>query len=84
MNFKRVDLDHVDKTLRENADELRRIGELEGLEQQGYASAPILVAASGLPQEEVLKRLVQRGSGDVTDDDLHRTIGVIRWLIDNR
>ena len=68
--------------LAESRDEMDRINLIADLEEQGYAAGPVLVHASGATPEQLLASIIL--TAEDNEVNVPRSIGVIRWCLDQR
>jgi len=62
----------------------KEIEKVENLEQQGYEAAPLLAKMAGIDAETLLFGTVSAGEDSSKPGNVMRTIGVIRWCLDQR
>ena len=62
-------------------DEFQRLKEIEGLEEQGYASGPVLSNLLGLTPAELLESILNMKERQ-SADNATRDEGVKRWCLD--
>jgi hypothetical protein len=80
-----MNIKDIDKALAEHAEALNAIRDtVADFEEQGYAAGPILASTVGLEPGELLLHMLSTSCFDDSKDDLQRTVGVLRWCLDNR
>ena len=70
-----------------NADVMQRLEEINRLadfEEQGYQSAPILAQLLDMKPGELALRTLTTCRADDVVANYQRTLGLIRWCLDNR
>lgn len=72
-----------------NSDEITgRLREIDAtvldFEEQGYQAAPLLMQMAGIDPEKLMLATVMAGEPEGPLDNVKRTIGVIRWCLDQR
>ena len=79
-----MNIKDIDKALAGHAEALNAIRDIGSPEGQGYASGPIIASTVNLEPGELLLLLlsVNRSSDSLADQQ--RTVGVLRWCLDNR
>ena len=76
--------EHVDNVMTQHAEILTAIQEIGSHEEQGYATGPIIADATYLSPGELLIHMLTTTRQSDSRVDLERTVGVIRWCLDNR
>jgi hypothetical protein len=76
--------ERIDNKMTQHAEILAAIQEIEDFEEQGYATGPIIADATYLSPGELLIQMLTTTRQSDSRVDLERTIGVIRWCLDNR
>jgi len=79
-----MNIEDIDEVLKVHAEQLNAISELDNHEEQGYASGPIIASTVDLSPGELLLQMLSVTNFDDSLADQQRTVGVLRWCLDNR
>jgi hypothetical protein len=75
----------ADAAITKHGATLRAIGKLDSFEEQGYHAGPIIAEAVSMePGKLVYEIMLNAVKDSDSPQDLQRTLGVIRWCLDNR
>jgi hypothetical protein len=79
-----MNIEAVEKALSEHAEALNAIKDIDSHEEQGYASGPIIASTVNLAPGQLLLQMLSVTRPDDSLADQQRTVGVLRWCLDNR
>jgi hypothetical protein len=79
-----MNIEDIDEVLKAHAEAFNAIRDISSFEEQGYAAGPILASTVGLEPGELLLYMLSASCFDDSKDDLERTVGLVRWCLDNR
>ena len=79
-----MNIEDIGAALAQHAEQLNAIKGIDSFEEQGYAAGPIIASTVDLSPGELLLQMLSVTNFDDSLADQQRTVGVLRWCLDNR